>query len=95
MIQPSSGTVVVPQQTLDGIWILNVIINAPSVTGKVNAQITVAPFSSQTGTIAMDKKKTIFVDDVFKVAASSSYVADAMEGIYGYVQEQVVSKSLF
>ena len=96
MITPSSGSVVVPQQTFDGIWINNISITGPSPKGKVMAQIVIIPFNSSTGEMApSNQRKSFIIKDVFDAASSSSYAAAAIQNIYGFVQEQIVSKSLF
>jgi len=90
-----SGSLTLPTQTFDGVWITNLTINAPSPTQKVTAVCQVVPMNSTTGVVALDKKKNIYIQDVLATAASSSAVANAMSNIFEYVSQQVISKSLF
>ncbi len=96
MIQPNqSGSIEIPAQVFNGIWIKSIQINAPSPTKKISANIYVCPFNSSTGEMASNNTKQIIIQDIENAAVSSSYVANVMFNIFGYVQEQVISKSLF
>lgn len=95
MITPSSGSIEIPTKVYDGIWISNISIVAPTPLRPITSTMQICPFNSTTGEIDLTRKKTIFIPDVDKAAQSSSYVAQAMGGIFGYIQETVISKSLF
>jgi hypothetical protein len=97
MITPTSGSIVVTtkSKTFDGIWILNTTINAQSPLQPVRATMMVCPYNSTTGELNREMTKIIRIADVMATATSSSFVAGAMSNIFGYVQEQVISQSLF
>lgn len=95
MIIPPSGSIEIPQKTYDGIWITNIQIMAPSPLRPIIASIQVCPFNSSTGELDANNRKVIQIPNVDVEAQNSSYVAQAMGGIFGYVQNQVISKSLF
>ena len=87
-----SYSIVVPQQSYDGIWIKNInIMSDPQ--SKTVAFINVSPYDS-VNNVYSDKQATIIVNDVFATAVSSSYVANVMENIFAYVQEQITSGSV-
>jgi hypothetical protein len=93
MITPTTQSVQ-PTIVYDGLWIKNIAIQAPSPLLPIRATIVVNPYSSASGSLS-PVSKNIIIQDVFSLAATSSYVANAMGSIFAYVQDQVVSQSLF
>jgi hypothetical protein len=96
MITPSTPIVIpaTAEKIFDGIWIKNIQINAPLPTKPITANIMICPFNSTTGELS-NNIKTMQIPDVYAMAATSSHVALAMSNIFSFVQEQVISKSLF
>ena len=95
MIQPPTPITTQPQ-TYNGIWLSSIQINAPTVAGKVTANIRVIPFNSDSGSLApQSMAKTIFIPDVMTLASSSSLAANAMGSIFVFVQDYIISKSIF
>jgi hypothetical protein len=95
MITPTSGTIVIPQQTADGIWIQNLSIFAPTASRPISATMRVAPFSSTDGTIFTNMSKTVSIPDVTGSYAEYPSLAIAMSGILQAVQDVVSGKQLF
>ena len=91
---PTSLVITSSIQTFDSVWIRNIQIQAPSPTQPVRANITICPFNSVSGSLS-PMIKQIVIPDVMAAATTDSNVAQAMTGIFAYVQEQVTSQSLF
>jgi len=96
MITPTSGSITTTPQTFDGIWLSNIQINAPTPVGKISANIRAIPFNSASGSLApINYAKNIFIPDIMTLAASSSLAANAMGAMFNFIQDYVVSKSIF
>jgi len=92
---PTSLVITSSIQTFDSVWIRNIQIQAPSPTQPVRANITICPFNSVSGSMNTQASKNIVIPDVMAAATTDSNVAQAMTGIFAYVQNQVTSQSLF
>ena len=96
MITPTSGSITTEPQTYDGIWLLSVNISAPNPQNKIMAVIRTIPFNSSNGSMApMNYAKNIIIPDVISLASSSSLCLNAMESIFAFTQDYIISKSLF
>ena len=84
-----------PTSTADGLWIQNMIISAPSPTGKVSIRAQIVPYASSNGILLKDKMKVLVIDDVFDAASKDLSVMTAMEAIFSAVNSQVISTKLF
>ena len=94
MITPNAPITPPTPPTYDGIWLPNINIFAPSPTQPVRATISVCPFSTTTGQLAMNMMQTVMINDVMTTAATDINVATAMGAIFAYVQSQVTSGSV-
>jgi hypothetical protein len=90
-----SGSFEIPSKTYDSVWITNISIVSMSPTQRSVARISVCPWNTSTNEIDKTQTKTISIPDVFDAATSSSYVATAMQNIFAYTQQCVISGSLF
>ena len=94
MITPQNP-ITIAADTADGIWITNIAVVAPSTTKPIKAVVTVAPYSSTTGTIFKNQAKTITFDDVVGTSNSNPSMAAAMESIFSAVQVYITTNGLF
>lgn len=90
----TSGSFTVPTATYDSLWISNIVINAPNPLRKVSAYINVVPYNSTSSAIDSTRTDRLFIPDVLSAATASSYIANVMENIFGYVQDQALSGSI-
>lgn len=97
MITPTAPIEVpaVQAKVADGLWISNLIVQAPSTTGKITLISTITPMISSTGELLKDKSKQLRIVDVAALAQTDSTVAAALAAIYTAVQSQVAAQNLF
>jgi hypothetical protein len=95
MITSISGSIEVPAQVFNGIWIQSIQVTAPAVNKPIVATIRVCPFNSDTGEIATTLSKTIYIRDVTAKSVEMPSLGSAMNSIFIAVQDLVNSGSLF
>ena len=95
MITPTSGQIVIPQQTADALWISSVTIIASSPQKPIVAQIRVAPFNSTNGTIFNNMAKSITIQDVEGAASEYPSIEVAMSGLLQAAKDLISGKQLF
>ena len=82
--------------TYSGVWVNNINITSPAANSPISAQIRVTPLDLTTGNLApFNMGKTINIRDVAELATSSSLAANAMTSIMAFVQDYIISKSVF
>ena len=96
MIQPTSGSITTQPQVFDGIWLQSIQINAPTPTANISAIIRAIPFNSESGSLApINYGKSIVINNVVSASINSPEIAVAMNAIFGAIQGQIISKSIF
>lgn len=95
MIVPTSGDIVIPQQTADSLWITSIVINAPLPSRPIAASIRVVPMNSTNGTLYGNMAKSINIQDI--TGASSQYpsIMPAMSGLLQAAQDVISGSKLF
>jgi len=97
MITPTNATIQ-PSITYTGIWVKNISIVAASPNSPMQATIQISPYDPISGLVSPILKQ-IFIPDIVAISqgtsASSMYVSQSMINIFGYIQHQVISQSLF
>ena len=79
--------------TYDGIWLTNINIMANNPNNTVTANIVVAPFNSSLNVISSERQ-SVWIQDVYALAATNQYAAGVMENLFNYIQDQVNSGSI-
>ena len=97
MIQPTTP-LTIPQvnaQTADGIWINRIIINAPSPTSPITANVLLTPFNIESGSMFPELNQNLQISDVLADSVNSPELLTAFNSICSAVQGQIISQSLF
>lgn len=87
-----------PAITYTGIWVRSVNIQAPSPASTMRASILISPYDPISGSLSPIIKEIIIPDIVsasLGPSINSIYVSQSMVSIFGYVQQQTISQSLF
>jgi len=89
--------IVVPSTTADALWIRNLSVNAPTVTGKISISAQVVPYSSSTGVMVPAAAKVLSIPDLYAAIPgdTSNTLAPAMTAIFAAIQAQIIAKNLF
>ena len=95
MITPTTGSISIPAQTADGVWITNITIFSPAPNKPIQAQITICPFDSSNGSLFLNKRKNIIIPNIESSSYAQNSINTAMTSIFDVVQNYVVSKSIF
>ena len=82
-----------PATTFNSVWIKNLTIVAPKPKGKVTAYVTLVPYNT-TSSVMSAKETKVSIPDVLGLSATSSYVANVMENMCAYIQDQLASGSI-
>ena len=82
-------------QVADGLWISNLNISAPTITGNIRVMATIIPFVSSTGVLLSDQAKTLRIDDLGTLATTSTVAANAMTALFAAINEQVITQKIF
>lgn len=90
-----SGSIEIPAQTFNGVWIQSIIVSAPNPSRPITATIRVCPFNSTNGNIAPLLSKTIDVRDITAASVVTPSLGNAMGAIFVAVQDLITSGSLF
>ena len=94
MITPNNP-VIVPAVTADALWISNLNISAPSLEGKVMANIRLIPYNSTSSVMYPSLSKSIQISDMFATASNNPTLATALEAVYVAVQTLVSGSNLY
>jgi hypothetical protein len=97
MIQPTQPIIIPPisGQIADGLWISNLVISAPTTSGKIRAQATVVPFVSSDGSLIRSQSRQLMLNDVMALAVVDPSVAYAMGALFNALQVQITGQGLF
>ena len=90
-----TGSLVIPTQSYNALWVQNINIVAPTPTRPISAQIRVCPFNSTTGVIAPALGKAINIQNVTSSSHAQTEINNAMAGILNAVNALCISQSLF
>ena len=85
----------IPPITYDAIWIRSMIIRAPLPTEPVVVNIEVVPYNSASGSILLDKRQNIVINDLFTACATNQSLAMGIQGVFVAVNDLVTSQGLF
>jgi hypothetical protein len=93
----SSGSINIPQDPIiaDGVWITQLLIRSPSIEQPVSARMQLCPYNSTTNILYTDMTQIVNIPDVYATAETNPLLANAMGAIFAYVQDYVISQSLF
>ena len=80
--------------TYDALWVTSLNINAYSPTQPVVANVVVTPMSTATQTVNTNLSVNVQIPDVFALAATNVYIANAMGSIFAYIADQIASGSI-
>jgi len=95
MITPINP-IVPPTASYSGIWVNNINITSMSPTRPISAQIRLTPFDPATGVLAPSNlSKNINIPDVRALSVSSFLAAEAMGGMLNFIQDYVISQSVY
>ena len=94
MITPNNQ-INVPAVTADALWISNLNISAPSLEGKVMANIRLIPYNSTSSVMYNSLSKNIIINDLFATASINPTLATALEAVYVAVQTLVSGSNLY
>lgn len=95
-IQPISGSISTTPQTYDGIWLSNINIVAPTVTGQISVNVRMVPYSTTSSAMApQELAKSLWISDLVAQSQNSPEIGAAMNAIFYAVQCQIISQSLF
>ncbi len=98
MITPSGQIIVIPaaqQQTADSLWIQSLTIMAPNPTKPISAQMRIAPFNSQDGTIYPNLSKSVNIQDITGAMVEYPSIGIAMSGLMQAAQDVISGEGLF
>jgi hypothetical protein len=95
-ITPSANLVIpeVPARTADVYWLQQLVINAPSLTDKVECLATLVPYSSTTGEMFPERKVVMVIDDVLTKCGTDTSLANTVDGIFAEVDRQAKMQNL-
>jgi hypothetical protein len=97
-ITPSSGSLVIPaisEVVCDAFWLQQLVITAPSLTGKVEVSALLMPYDSSTGTMPPGNGITLRIGDVFaQVAKGDTSLANTVGVIFNEIQRQAQLQGL-
>lgn len=79
----------------DAVWVRNLTISAPTLTGKITATIQLVPYSSITGVVLNNQSKVISIPDVAAAASTDADLAAAFAAVSAAVQKQIIAKNVF
>ena len=86
--------IIPPTPTYDSVWITSLNINAYNPQQPVIANVIVCPMSTATQTLNTNLSVNIQIPDVFALAQSNVYIANAMGSIFQYIADQISSGSI-
>lgn len=95
MLVPPSGSIVIPQQVADGLWISSITIVAPSPTRPIQAQVRVTPYNTDSGIMYGNMSKMVNIQDLTGASVQYPSIMPAMSGLLQAAQDIISGSNLF
>ncbi len=95
MIQPTSGSMIIPSNIADSVWINTVTLAAISPRQNASLSIRLVPYNSSSGEIFDSFTQTLKISNLPEFANQYPCVQTAIDSFYCAVQQLIISKSLF
>lgn len=94
MIKPTKPIEVSETRLYDGYWLKSLTINAPSPTDMAFVVANLVPYNSQTGEMFYELEKSLYIDDILKLAETDMSLANTCNTIFNEIERQSQMKGI-